>query len=143
MQSITSLYKEKKKRNSTRESTTSEKKVEKKKKPKEKIKKNIYDYEKINGIKIYNSILPEEEKKITEIINIYKDLNEESFLTPLELSTLNTQGSISNIDFNEETFMFDIIHPGEINNIVKIGCNYGELYNFPNPYILPNNISPI
>ena len=58
------------------------------------------------------------------------------YLHPLLSSTLTIKGSFSNIMFNEEEIidMLDIPTDG---NIIKICCNYGEIFNDNPNYIYP------
>ncbi len=51
----------------------------------------------------------------------------ENLFGPLEASTLTAQGYMTNITFNESLIIDTLSKP--TGAILKIGCNYGELYN--------------
>jgi hypothetical protein len=96
----------------------------------------ISQYEFVNhdGIKIYNNIIKEKKDDMNDLILLYKNLSDKIF-TKLIPSTLTAKGNFQNIQFNEEEFIKILRIPSyELNNIIKIGCNFGEIYVYPNPY---------
>lgn len=95
-----------------------------------------YEYETIQDIKIYNGILIEGKASTLENIKFFEQITTHDLFTPLHPSTLTARGEFSNITFSEEDFIKTLgIPPIEFAPILKIGCNWGELYRFPNPYI--------
>ncbi len=137
---IRSLFLEKvnsQKNNEVKENTT--------KKPKKPpvIKPNIedlelkyYEYETIaDDIRIYNGLIPEKKKEMKRKIKLLKTITPTQVFSKIEPSVLSVQGGFKNILFNEELFMPFTTIPGKAYpTILKIGCNFGEVYAFPNIY---------
>ena len=97
-----------------------------------------YEYDVIGtdpGTKIYNGILIADKSKILNNIEFYKKISPHDKFTELCPSTLTSRGELSNMDFNEEIFIKTLAIPLiEYAAILKIGCNFGEIYNYPNPF---------
>jgi len=92
----------------------------------------------IDNIRIYDGTTIDSRKYYDSRINYYKKLIHiersrlsyyEQIFTSLEPSTLTAQGTMTNIAFHEETLFPTLIPPSEDSGILKIGCNFGELYN--------------
>ena len=123
-------------------------KKEVKKKKKDIIKEDIetrelqyYESSIVDDIKIYNGVIRDEKQKILDNIEFFKHISPSDKLTDITPSTLTANGNISNINFNEEDFISKLPIPSVKNNIIlKVGCNYGEIYTYPNPYV-DHNIS--
>jgi hypothetical protein len=95
-----------------------------------------YEYDEVQGTKIYNGVLLDSREKIETNIEFYSKISPHNKHTPLVLATLTANGQFSNINFNEEELIETLeIPPIEYSAILKIVCNFGELYTFPNPYI--------
>jgi hypothetical protein len=91
-----------------------------------------YEFEVIDGIKIYNGM--EKSAREERERNIAK-FNCDFMLSKIVSSVISAQGRFSNISFNEEEKMpFTEIPSKEFKYIVGIGCNFGQIYVFPNPY---------
>ena len=80
-----------------------------------------------DGIKIFDGISQDVkttyEKKITALSSYVK----KKILAPLQPSTLTAQGIMSGVHFDERN-LIEIL-PIPTDNILMIGCNYGELFN--------------
>jgi hypothetical protein len=95
-----------------------------------------YEFDMVNNIKIYNGILIDKKVDIQNNIEFYKKISPHDIFTKLYPSTLTSRGNFTNIIFTEEDFIKTIsIPPIEFISILKIGCNYGEVYIFPHPLI--------
>lgn len=105
--------------------------IDKKKYEQEIIEK--YDFNMIDEIKIYNSILINNKSKLNFNIDILKVLHKEIF-TSIVPSTLTAKGAISNISFTEIELIKKLEIPDFESKIIKIGCNFGEIIKYPNPY---------
>ena len=143
--SLNSLYKEKKE--------NKPKKAPIPKPPKKIKKKDIeildieirelqyYDYDIIkipdSEIKIYNGVITTAKQSIIDNIEFYKSITDQTqIFTKLEPSTLTARGSLTNMLFTEEDYIKELVIPGiKYSKILSIGCNYGHLVSFPNPYI--------
>lgn len=96
----------------------------------------FYEYETCKDIKIYNGILINKKEEILQNIEFYKTLSAHDIFTPLYPSTLTSRGNFTNTAFTEEDLISKLsIPPIEFIDILKIGCNYGEIYIFPHPLI--------
>jgi hypothetical protein len=88
------------------------------------------------GLKIYNGVLIENKEQVLSNIEFYKQISPLDKFTELSASTLTSRGCFTNTNFNENQFITTIgIPPIEYAAILKIGCNFGEIYRFPNPYV--------
>jgi hypothetical protein len=97
------------------------------------LNQNIYDklnFNTIDGIKIYSGTTEYSKTKIINSIDTYKQMINKSqkIFTPLVPSTLTAKGQLSNIIFNEEEII-DMFRTPVGGYILKIGCNYGVIYN--------------
>ncbi len=92
-----------------------------------------YEYEIVDDIKIYNSVKIEGKDKLLESIDTYKKLYIKIF-SDIQPSTLTCKGHITNILFTEEKLIDKLPIPDFDCTIVKIGCNYGEIIKYPNPF---------
>lgn len=91
-------------------------------------------YDVINGIKIYTGTTVRSNALYTKNIEYLKGLLGDSKLfTDIEPSTLTAQGSMSNVSFDERE-IFDMLSDPK-DNILMIGCNYGEKFN--PTYVIP------
>jgi len=96
----------------------------------------FYEYETIDDIKIYNGILIDKKQDILRNIEFYKTLSAHNIFTSLYPSTLTSRGNFTNTAFTEEDLIKTLnIPPIEFGDILKIGCNYGEIYVFPHALI--------
>ena len=87
-------------------------------------------------IKIYNGILIKNKETVIENIEFFKRISPCDKFTELLPSTLTSRGELSNVTFSEESFIKTLaIPPVKYSSILKIGCNFGEVYTFPNPFI--------
>lgn len=86
------------------------------------------DYYVIDNIKIYDGTTIDSKKEYKKRIEYLKEINKdtENLFSPLEPSTLTAQGQMSNISFIEEDLIDMLSKPPKY--ILKIGCNYGELF---------------
>jgi hypothetical protein len=92
-----------------------------------------YEFDVIDGIKIYNGLVTEKKEKMERTIQLLNMFVTGKNFTALTPSVLSVQGSFSNVLFNEELQMpLYNIPSKEYSTIVKIGCNFGEIYLFPN-----------
>ena len=84
------------------------------------------------SIKIYTGTTQYLRQKLLRSIVAYKEAidlhDKDMLLSPLKPSTLTTKGKFSNIQFNEEDIINMLAMP-ENPCILKIGCNYGEIFN--------------
>ena len=95
-----------------------------------------YEFNVIDNIKIYNGLISEKKKKMKRTMRLMKQIITKNNFTSLTPSVLSVQGSFCNILFNEEVKMpLYAIPSKEYASIVKIGCNFGEVYLFPNIYM--------
>lgn len=95
-----------------------------------------YDYDIIDNIKIYNGVISKDKESIINNIEFYKMISPCNIFTELTPSTLTSRGNLTNINFTEETFITALnIPPIKYTPIIKIGCNFGEIITFPNPFI--------
>lgn len=91
-------------------------------------------YDVIDDIKIYTGTTRRSHELYMKSIDYLKSLIKDSKLfTDIEPSTLTAQGSMSNVSFDERE-IFDMLSDPR-DNILMIGCNYGEKFN-PN-YVIP------
>ncbi len=98
-----------------------------------------YEYEKINEIDVYTGVIKEEKQNLMKSIEFLKQISPCDKITELSPSTLTARGNLSNIEFNEEDLIKKLDIPEKkYCEIVKIGCNYGEIYTFPNIFINHN-----
>jgi len=85
-------------------------------------------YNIIDNIKIYNGLTLSSqenyEARIAYLKNLIKDYP--PLFTDLESSTLTAQGVMTNISFEEKNLINYLEPPTKY--IVKIGCNYGEIF---------------
>jgi hypothetical protein len=83
-------------------------------------------------LKIYTGTTRYIKQKLHMSIHTYKKAisqkNKEMLLSPLKPSTLTAKGKFSNIQFNEEDII-DMLTMPKNPCILKIGCNYGEIFN--------------
>lgn len=88
-------------------------------------------------IKIYTGTTRYIKQKLRRSILTYKKeialQNKEPLLSPLKPSTLTAKGKFSNIQFNEEDII-DMLEVPKNPCILKIGCNYGEIFNTESIY---------
>lgn len=139
-ESLTQLYNEKKLLNP--------KMLVKPKKPKKIKKKDIiiehislrelqyYEYTTFHDIDIYNGVLISNKDEILNNIEFFKQITDGTVFTPLIPSTLTAKGEFTNTNFIETDFIHSLdIPPIEYLAILKIACNFGEIYSFPNPFI--------
>ena len=95
-----------------------------------------YEFNIINGIPIYNGVLKSNKKEVLDNTEFYKIISPHNIFTELNPSTLTARGEFSNVLFNEELLIKTLGVPSiEYCHILKIGSNFGEVYNFPNPFI--------
>jgi hypothetical protein len=92
-------------------------------------------YNIVDGIKIYDGTTADSREEYTNRINYLKHeiKDHEPLFTPIQPSTLTAQGCMSNIGF-EEKHLIEMLSP-PVKHILKIGCNYGEL--FHSDYVPP------
>ena len=125
-------------------------------------KYNPLNFYTLNGIKVYDGTTKYNKEKLNKRIEYYKELIslktgikynfsmhdiynndifskfqniENNIFTPLIPSTITIKGKFSNILFNEEKIIKELKNP--TGNILKIGCNYGELININPTYKEP------
>ena len=91
------------------------------------------EYYMIDGIKIYTGNTMETRCQFEQHINYYKARLTNPILTTLNPSTLTAKGMLSNISFNEEDIIGMLSEPSD-GNILKIGCNFGEIINNSSNY---------
>lgn len=95
-----------------------------------------YEYDVVSDIKIYNGILTKNKDTILQNIEFFKQISACDKFTPLIPSTLTSRGEFSNTEFTEEEFIKTLaVPPIKYASIIKIGCNFGEIYTYPNPFI--------
>jgi len=105
------------------------------------IYENKYDqlnYNIVEGVKIYTGTTTYSNKQLKKNITYYKDLvsPEDKILTQLVPSTLTAKGKFNNIYFNEEEII-DMLRVPVGGYILKIGCNYGVIFNPSPDYVSP------
>src|SRR6476469_4610908 len=135
---ITSLYNEKRSKQVTPK-TTVKRKIKKKDLPVLSIYEKelkYYEYDTIEDKKIYNGVHLESKEKLKSNINFFKMITPHTRFTKLTPSTLTVKGEFTNIHFNEEEYISKLeVPPIDFSSIVKIVCNFGEIYTFPNPFV--------
>jgi hypothetical protein len=95
-----------------------------------------YEFDILKNIKIYNGLITEDKRRMKRTIRLLKIIAPHDKFTKLVPSVLSVQGSFTKILFNEELQMpLFKIPPKEFSSIIKIGCNFGEIYVFPNIYV--------
>lgn len=138
MDDIATLYREKLQIEKKEEIKEKVKKVKKKDIQKFNLgdlQKYYYKYFLYEGIKIYNGLTSDKENEMNKRISVLQKICKTSPFTELVSSVLSVQGNFENVLFNEELAMpFNRIPGKEFESIVKIGCNFGEIYAFPNIY---------
>lgn len=98
-----------------------------------------YEFEEVNGIKIYSGLETEKKLIMKRNMRLLRKVTYYDKFTRLVPSVLSVQGAFRNISFNEEKcFPITVIPPEEYSSIIKIGCNFGEIYVFPNKYEQPS-----
>jgi hypothetical protein len=105
------------------------------------IYENKYDsmnYTIIEGIKIYTGTTTHSNNQLSKNIEYYKDMIKpsEKIFTELVPSTLTAKGKFNNIYFNEEEII-DMLTVPVGGYILKIGCNYGVIFNPSPDYTAP------
>lgn len=96
----------------------------------------FYEYETISDIKIYNGVLIDKKESILKNIEFFKSISAHNIFTNLYPSTLTSRGNFTNITFTEEDLIKTLqIPPIKFASILKIGCNYGEIYIYPHALI--------
>lgn len=95
-----------------------------------------YEYDVINNINIYNGVLIDNKESILNNIDFYKKISPDNIFTDLFPSTLTARGAFTNTSFTEEEFMKTLSIPSiDFASILKIGCNFGEIYVYPHALI--------
>lgn len=95
-----------------------------------------YEFEKCGDIDIYTGVIKEEKEQLLKSIEVLEKLSPKNKMTELTPSTLTSRGNLSDIEFNEEDLIKKLDIPSKkYYEIVKIGCNYGEIYTFPSIFI--------
>lgn len=89
----------------------------------------------LNDIKIYEGTTPKIKKNTLARIQQFKP-TESTLFSPLKPSTLTARGKFSNVKFMEKKLIHQVSIPAGC-NILKVGCNYGEIFNVSPPYIAP------
>ncbi len=95
-------------------------------------KYDIISKEVIEGITIYEGTTHFIKDNHLNNIEIYKNIV--LLFTPLKPSTLTAKGQFSNVQFNEEEIIDSLTIPSGC-NILKVGCNFGEIFNEDPPFI--------
>lgn len=138
-ESLVTLFNEKKAKSKKVEKQPVIKKVKKKDLPVVPIYEKILQYYEsyyIDNIRIYNGVMLTTCEKIKANTEFFKLISPDDIFTELLPSTLNANGEFTHISFKEEDFIKTLdIPPIEYASILKIGCNFGEIYTFPNPFI--------
>jgi hypothetical protein len=137
---LAKLYKEKKSLpQKVDESLPKEKKIKKKDiilEPIETRELQYYEYDVVNDINIYNGVLIDKKETILNNIDFYKIISPNNIFTDLFPSTLTARGAFTNTSFTEEEFMKTLHIPSiDFASILKIGCNFGEIYVYPHALI--------
>lgn len=113
------------------------------KKQKKKDKKKVetedllvgYETKIVNGVTIYTGIKKDNIKNVNRNVRFMKLLIDQKPLSRLRSSVLSADGKLSDILFNEEKErIFHEIPPKEFCRVIKVGCNFWELYVFPNMF---------
>jgi hypothetical protein len=98
-------------------------------------------YREEKGIKIYTGTTRYLKQKLRRSIASYKKAisgtGKQILLSPLKPSTLTAKGKFNNIEFNEEEII-DMLAMPKDPCILKIGCNYGEIFNLESRHQPPN-----
>lgn len=98
-------------------------------------KHNPLLYRRHEEIKIYTGTTKKSKEKFDRRMRIYKSTLKAKLFTSLMPSTITVKGKFSHVDFNEEEIIDMLAAP--TGNILKIGCNYGEILNESPPYKKP------
>lgn len=96
---------------------------------------NMGYYKYIQGIKIYEGTTVSIKKDTLSRIEFFRHTPCVLF-TSLEPSTLTAKGRFTNVKFVEKKLIERVTIP-DGSNILKIGCNYGEVFNAAPPYKQP------
>jgi hypothetical protein len=95
-----------------------------------------YEYDILNGVKIYNGVLYTNKKQILANTELFKRMSPVNVFTELIGCTLTCTGEFSNINFTESILIPTLdIPPMKYIDIIQIGCNYGEIFVFPHPLV--------
>lgn len=97
---------------------------------------NNIEFDINDNIIIYKGTTPELRDQHNKNIEYQKTLISDKLFTEIKPSTLTAQGLMSNIAFEEQEIIDMLDEPS--NEILMIGCNYGEVFN-PN-YNIPKVI---
>ncbi len=101
----------------------------------EDVAEQYYKYEYIDGIKIYDSIIDDKKNRMLQNIQLFELITDENIFDNLLPSILSVNGKLTDVSFNEEEKMPLYKMPNKsFMNIIKKGCNFGEIYVFPNIY---------
>ncbi len=138
MDNLDTLFKEKKIKEPTVKKTVKKPKKIKKKDipiiPIDERELQFYEYNIIDGIKIYNGILSNKKEEMYRNIEFFKRLSNCDIFTEFQASTLTARGEFTNLNITEEELIKILGVPPIKYGILKVGCNYGEIYSWPNPY---------
>jgi len=95
-----------------------------------------YEYDMVNGVKVYNGVLHTIKKEMLANTELFKRMSPINLFTPLIACTLTCTGELSNISFTESSLIPTLdIPPMKYIDIIEIGCNYGEIFVFPHPLV--------
>ena len=140
METLTELFKEKQAKNPKPQAVAkAPKKIKKKDIPIVPIYERelqFYEFSEVSNIKIYNGVLEDAKEDMNNSIEFYQLISPGTRFTELRPGTLTACGELTNIIFKEEDYIKTLeIPPIDYSPIVKIVCNFGEIYMFPNPFI--------
>jgi hypothetical protein len=115
------------------------KKLKKKDQPKKNIDDDLvqYEYEDVDEARLYNGVIKGTRRGMLDNIEFFDMISDENKLQAIEPSTSTVRGRLGNIDhFTEENIIgkFGIPDAG-FKELVKIGCNFGEIYVYPNAHV--------
>jgi hypothetical protein len=93
------------------------------------------EYDTMENIRVYNGVQIDKRDRIIKNTEFYKMITPHNLFSPPQPSTITSRGDFSNVEFLESDFIKTLSIPKHESKILKIVCNYGEIFLFPNAYI--------
>jgi hypothetical protein len=95
-----------------------------------------YEYILYQDMKIYSGVHSPASDKLRRNIDLYKRLSPCNVLSRLQANTLTVEGLFLNVTHHEVTEISTYSTADFINfdRLLKVYCNYGEIYHYPNVY---------
>lgn len=95
-----------------------------------------FGYTYVDDIKVYDGVVQSSKQDILDRIEWFKTLTVCNKTSEMMLSTVSALGMLTNVSFTEDALVPQIPLPSlDYARILKIGCNYAELYIYPSLYV--------